>query len=104
MPRALIGDGSPSVRPSIGGLFALVALAVPFVGDRVEYLPDLDDLSAGGVLLVTGVAVHLPRRCAARALRLGGGHRRRDGGALPRGHRARLPGHGAEKIVAERLR
>ena len=38
----------------IGGLFALVALAVPFVGDRVEILPSWMIFMLGGVLLATG--------------------------------------------------
>jgi len=38
----------------IGGLFALVALAVPFVGDRVEVLPSWMIFMLGGVLLATG--------------------------------------------------
>ena len=41
----------------VGGLFALVAVAVPFVSGRVEYLPGWMVYLLGGVLLVTGVAV-----------------------------------------------
>ena len=38
----------------VGGLFVLVALAVPFVGDRAEYLPSWMVFMVGGVLLATG--------------------------------------------------
>lgn len=38
----------------IGGLFALVAFAVPFVGGRVEVLPSWMIFMLGGVLLATG--------------------------------------------------
>ncbi len=38
----------------VGGLFVLVALAVPFVGDRVEILPSWMIFMLGGVLLATG--------------------------------------------------
>lgn len=38
----------------VGGLFSLVALAVPFVHDRVEYLPSWMVYLLGGVLLATG--------------------------------------------------
>ena len=41
----------------IGGLFTLVAVAVPFVSGRVEYLPGWMVYLLGAVLLVTGVAV-----------------------------------------------
>lgn len=40
----------------IGGLFVLVALAVPFVGDRVEYLPTWMIYLLGAFLLITGAA------------------------------------------------
>ncbi len=40
----------------VGGLFILVALAVPVVHDRVEYLPSWMVYLLGGVLLATGVA------------------------------------------------
>jgi len=39
----------------VGGLFTLVALAVPVVHDRVEYLPSWMVYLLGGVLLATGV-------------------------------------------------
>ena len=39
----------------VGGLFTVVALAVPFVGDRVEYLQSWMIFMLGGVLLATGV-------------------------------------------------
>jgi len=39
----------------VGGLFTLVALAVPSVVDRVEYLPGWMIFMLGGVLITTGV-------------------------------------------------
>jgi 4-amino-4-deoxy-L-arabinose transferase-like glycosyltransferase len=38
----------------VGGLFTVVALAVPLVGDRVEILPGWMVLMLGGLLLATG--------------------------------------------------
>jgi len=43
----------------VGGLFTLVAVAVPFASGRVEYLPVWMVYLLGAVLLVTGVAVLL---------------------------------------------
>ena len=43
----------------VGGLFTLVAVAVPFASGRVEYLPAWMLYLLGAVLLVTGVAVLL---------------------------------------------
>jgi 4-amino-4-deoxy-L-arabinose transferase-like glycosyltransferase len=43
----------------VGGLFTLVAVAVPFASDRVEYLPAWMVYLLGVVLLVTGVAALL---------------------------------------------
>jgi 4-amino-4-deoxy-L-arabinose transferase-like glycosyltransferase len=40
----------------VGGLFGMVALAVPLVHDRVEYLPSWMVYLLGGVLLATGAA------------------------------------------------
>jgi len=40
----------------VGGFFSLVALAVPFLHDRVEYLPSWMVYLLGGVLLATGAA------------------------------------------------
>jgi len=43
----------------IGGLFTIVAVAVPFASGRVEYLPAWMLYLLGAVLLITGVAVLL---------------------------------------------
>ena len=43
----------------VGGLFTLVAIAVPFARDRVEYLPAWMVYVLGAALLITGVAALL---------------------------------------------
>jgi len=40
----------------VGGLFVLVAVAIPFVSDRVEYLPAWMITTLGVILLLTGAA------------------------------------------------
>jgi 4-amino-4-deoxy-L-arabinose transferase-like glycosyltransferase len=51
----------------VGGLFTLVALAVPFLRDRVELLPGWMIMILGGLLLATG-AVTLAAAVRGRAL------------------------------------
>jgi 4-amino-4-deoxy-L-arabinose transferase-like glycosyltransferase len=42
-------------QAAIGGLFSLVALAIPFVSERVDYLPGWMVFTLGGIVLTTGV-------------------------------------------------
>lgn len=51
----------------VGGLFAAVGAAVPFLRSRVEWLPIWMVVTIGGILLVTGLATVIPA-VRARAL------------------------------------
>ncbi len=84
----------------VGGIFTLVAVAVPFASGRVEYLPAWMVYLLGAVFLITGLAALIT---AVRGRAFDSVLATAAGMAVlyPLGDGVCLPGHGAAKIVAD---